>query len=667
MKESISYHMELVDKFTGPSQKFINSAAGMDEALVSLNDSRQEVSLIKSDLEQYDRLKGRLNKHTESLNKAQEQTSALGKEVASTENPSKRQIAQFEKSRRSLEKLRSTNAKYVSDVHTLGSQLNKLGYSVTDMSLAHRKADAQLKKYDKKIIEHTNNVKEQSIQAELSASKEIRRQQRLDRANEYLELRKTRRLERENRIREGEALKHQMAIDRINRKMVANQSRIDSLNSMSSTAMDKGDGLGTTALAASGLFAGAMAAMTASNASVFEDNALATGYGMSYNEFKSNDFVAQQLGLNGEHIGDLSEELKNKLGEVFSVGSNGALDEFSDYVGGYDFSSLSGKSSQDQFLEISQAISNIQDSDKRQYFYDSIMGGEAAKLSQGMDKLGKNYIELYGEAEKYNLTTNEGVEGAKAYSMEMKRFGSIGSSAIAEFSGLMGAELSPIVNQASNDLAQFFLTNRSGIMEFVSSLGSGIGTAYSFITANAGTIATIAKLTAYVYGAYTAFKVVSVGIGLVTKAMALYRTGMVAAATAGGIFNAIMLANPIGLIAAGVAALGVGLYALYENWESIIGGIMDGIEWVTDALGFEDDDNEIKATKTINSNYAASPYAGGAKSYSSADTYQLSVEGGQNPEDTAKAVRSEIKRIEREKERKRRQVMYDSPMFGGSL
>ncbi|AUR88223.1 coil containing protein [Vibrio phage 1.111.B._10N.286.45.E6] len=666
--------MELIDKYTGPSQKFIDAARGMDEELVNLNKSRQKSSSIKADLEQYERLSSKLSDHTVKLTKAQAETTELGKAIATTENPSKRQLLAFERSKNSLEKLRKTNQSYTEDVHKLSGQLRVVGVNTANLSVEHRKADAQIRRFDKSIEAHVKSTKIQSIESAKAANKEILRQQKLDRVNEYLDLRKTRRLERGNRIREGEALKHQMRIDRINRKISKTKATSDRLDGYSVQASEASEGLGVTAAAASGIGATALVAINSINQATAEQSRIAAGYGMSYSQFSANDYAAKQVGLNGENIGDLSEELKNKLGEVFSSGSNGSLDEFSEYVGGFDFSALSGKSSQDQFLAITEEIAKIQDSDKRQYFYDSIMGGEAAKLSQGLDKLGVSYAEAFSQGKKYNLMTDEGVKGAEAYALAYTNVSSVAGSAVREVVGVLGNELAPVMNDISNDMINGFLSHKDSIRAFAGEFASGVRIAYQFVTANSETLATIAKWGGYLFAASVGVKAIAAAVGVATTAMSIYTKGILLYQTAtsaaaigtgllakaGVVFNAVLLANPIGLVIAGVAALSTVIYGLWKHWDSIVGAIKEGVSWAKELFGFGDD-TEISAVnnQTLDTTHNVSSRNGQPVTVQSNDQVNINIPEGANPEETKRLVLETLEQRDRDRALKARQVMYD--------
>jgi len=96
-----------------------------------------------------------------------------------------------------------------------------------------------------------------------------------------------------------------------------------------------------------------------------------------------------------------------------------------------------------------------------------------------------------------------------------------------------------------------------------------------WVKKNPGLVKGIVKVAAVVGGMAAAISVVSGVVGLATKAFGIYKTVLKAGqvvtkiiTAAQWLWNAAMMANPIGLIIAGVAALTVGIYALTKAFSS---------------------------------------------------------------------------------------------------
>lgn len=69
-------------------------------------------------------------------------------------------------------------------------------------------------------------------------------------------------------------------------------------------------------LGAAGLIGGAAAGALAMNAETSEKLGLAKSYGVGVEKYAAWENIGKAAGLNGENIGDLSEELTNKIGEI---------------------------------------------------------------------------------------------------------------------------------------------------------------------------------------------------------------------------------------------------------------------------------------------------------------------------------------------------------------
>jgi TP901 family phage tail tape measure protein len=78
------------------------------------------------------------------------------------------------------------------------------------------------------------------------------------------------------------------------------------------------------------------------------------------------------------------------------------------------------------------------------------------------------------------------------------------------------------------------------------------------------------------------YPVISQMIGGFAASFVTVGTAMAVATAATWLWNTAMLANPVGIVIAGVAALSVGIYALWQNWDSFIGKLKDGWKWIKD-------------------------------------------------------------------------------------
>lgn len=70
------------------------------------------------------------------------------------------------------------------------------------------------------------------------------------------------------------------------------------------------------------------------------------------------------------------------------------------------------------------------------------------------------------------------------------------------------------------------------------------------------------------------------GLLKIAPALGMLRTGLFAAATAARAFGMALLANPVGLIIAGIVAIGLAIYMLWKHWDQVIVWIGGAWDWV---------------------------------------------------------------------------------------
>ncbi|MGR6871252.1 phage tail tape measure protein [Pseudomonas sp. HK3] len=99
---------------------------------------------------------------------------------------------------------------------------------------------------------------------------------------------------------------------------------------------------------------------------------------------------------------------------------------------------------------------------------------------------------------------------------------------------------------------------------------------------------------------------------IISKMIGGFATTFVAVGTAMGVataatwlWNAALLANPVGLVIGGIAALSVGIYAVWENWDVFIGKLKDGWKWIENNISdswvgrWQNDDDDKKGAQKI--------------------------------------------------------------------
>ncbi|EPE0323710.1 hypothetical protein ACSFU7_000927 [Escherichia coli] len=240
--------------------------------------------------------------------------------------------------------------------------------------------------------------------------------------------------------------------DKFNRKL-ARAERLERWKGRAGTVLKTGLGLSV----GSGLtLAAGTTAVLNRNTETAERAGIARSYGVDYETYAAWDSLARLMGLNGENIGDLFEEYRNK---VFDD-DNGATDKgaIQEVFGklGLKAGVMAGKSNQEQVEFLFDRLLQVENEQVAAGMADALFGGEANKIRTWMRLSGKTYRELISEQKRYNLVTKAGADGAVQGHMALSNLSNVLSSSIDEISGQLGKELAPHIQQVTDDLAAWF-------------------------------------------------------------------------------------------------------------------------------------------------------------------------------------------------------------------
>ncbi|HDK1478146.1 TPA: hypothetical protein PRW13_002400 [Escherichia coli] len=240
--------------------------------------------------------------------------------------------------------------------------------------------------------------------------------------------------------------------DKFNRKL-ARAEHLERWKGRAGTVLKTGFGLSV----GSGLtLAAGTAAVLNRNTETAERAGIARSYGVDYETYASWDSLARLMGLNGENIGDLFEEYRNK---VFDD-DNGATDKgaIQEVFGklGLKAGVMAGKNNQEQVEFLFDRLLQVENEQQAAGMADALFGGEANKILTWMRLSGKTYRELISEQKRYNLVTKAGADGAVQGHVALSNLRNVLSSSIDEISGQLGNELAPHIQQVTDDLAAWF-------------------------------------------------------------------------------------------------------------------------------------------------------------------------------------------------------------------
>ncbi|EHL9702549.1 hypothetical protein KCD56_000201 [Salmonella enterica subsp. enterica serovar Infantis] len=208
---------------------------------------------------------------------------------------------------------------------------------------------------------------------------------------------------------------------------------------------------------------GIPAAALAVNANTAEKLGLARSYGVGIEKYAAWDNIGKMAGLNGENVGDLTEELTNKIGEA---GNEKTLNPMLFQIG-LSKKRMAGWDREKQFNEVMSRLSRIKDDKVAASLADQLMGGEANKIVTYMRLTGKTWEQTMEEAKKSNLLTKEGAEGGARAHFAITNLWNAVSSGLADTLGKISNEFAPEIDKAQDSVIAWIKNNQGLIVNSV--------------------------------------------------------------------------------------------------------------------------------------------------------------------------------------------------------
>ncbi len=286
--------------------------------------------------------------------------------------------------------------------------------------------------------------------------------------------------------------------------------------------------------------------------------------------------VIEPLGFDFEQVTDLAEEMINKFGESAGMGEMTGSTADALKMIGLSFEEIKKQSPDQQFETVINSLMAMTDASQAQAAADVLMGAESNRIIAALRNTGMTVDELTENYNKLNFLTDQGVEGSREYAAASNRLKTSISSMAQQFAGLGAKALGPVIVKyteliaknkelISNKINSFLTIIVKNIDNIVKASGMMIGAILVFKTYRAAVFAATLAMNAF----KLAWLVLTAPIKIATAAMAAWNVIQAAAAVEGTILNAVMTANPIGLLIVGITALiGVGAL-LVANWDKV--------------------------------------------------------------------------------------------------
>lgn len=297
--------------------------------------------------------------------------------------------------------------------------------------------------------------------------------------------------------------------------------------------------------------------------------------GMSVEELQRLQYMSNQLGADFGGVQKATNILTKNM-DAARRGSKDTAAAFKTLGVEVKDSSTGALRPQSEVLnETLLQLSMMENQTERNALAFRVFGKGAADLFPILNAGPEGIRNLANEADRLGLVLSEdSVNGLDEFGDAMDQMKLTAQGLGNQVVSQLIPQITPLLQKVTEFVAS------SDVEGFLSSAGDGVvlmGDAIGFLSENASYLLPLLFATV---GAIGAYNIISTIMGL----MSLWKTSTFAMTLAQSGLNAALMANPIGLVVAGIAAL-IGIGALlYMNWDKITKGI--GTLWETNVMPF---------------------------------------------------------------------------------
>lgn len=629
VNRSINLALRLIGRVEAPdNQRAIRQFSTLNSSMDGLNRRTRELQGLQSDI-------GSFQAYTSRLADAEEQTQALDRANQANNRTVHNTHTQITNINNDLSNQRTELARLEQQQRDAGSNSSRYNNQIREQTRAVRSLERQFRTANSTHRQAVRTQQESQVQYERSQEQVTQYRSGLEALRGTL---RRNNVDLNNLDDELTSVRHrftqaQQSSDRFRHSL----SKLNKAGRSFGKFKDSFS-VGTTALSTGLTALGSVTGASMAVQNTSEKVSLAQQYGVDYSTYASWDHGARSLGLDGEKVGDVIEEIRNKKGELSSAGEMKAYTEAMQEIG-IDYKSLEGMAPEQLLYTITNGLSKIEDKEKRDHLADELGSGDIIKMMNAADAKGKTLQDVLEEKKSFSIITDEQAKKTQILTDSFGNFSRVATEAVSYVSTEFASAFLPELNNITSASVSFFKENKGEVKAYVQDLVQTTKSVASFLwehreglavigkfaaglatlTAAVGTVKflfsglstvwnvgaaavgffgdktalTAAKtkiMNAALWGTKVATGAINIGSTALTflaNSTALATAKTVAMNTVMGIsrtamlaFNMACAANPIGLIVTGIAAaVGAG-YMLYENWTSITSGLGAAWDWM---------------------------------------------------------------------------------------
>ncbi|MGR6834765.1 hypothetical protein [Aliivibrio wodanis] len=565
MKMNLSVVMDIVDKVRGPLKGMASDSDHYAKKINEIKKAQSDDTAALHLIDSYKAIGKEVDKSALSLNEAKDKLTALQTRETLATNAKKALNTELEKQVKRLAKLKAHS-------EAAGGSNKKLNKMVLEQSKALKKLRVEATAANKPNAILTNQLAKQAERVARLSRVSGEHNQRLTQVGKVMKKASidVSKLDDEFARLSTNYDRHAPKIDKLSKRYKILQTIMTPFNKVQKTikmpSIETAKNGAMVGGAALGSMAGFGVIIADTAAQVNELSRAAKDVVMPVDALQAMRLQAKGAGAEAEDMDAAIKEMNLRWGEMKTLKSGAMNDYFKDTGNGQAYKDLmSAKNSMEAYQVLLREIAKETDVSKQNFMADEFFGGDSEKmlsvLKAGTDGLNKAKQDLEDTG---GPISQDSIDSA------------------SEFEGTF-KQLSAIINSLK-------ISALTPIMKELSVVFGGIAEKMKYMDWRAEAVEDLRRV---VSGVFTAFKAMGGAVLFLSNNFSEIVATIALVKIAFFALNAVMFANPIGLIVAAVMAAGVAITYLMSKFIDL-GSVMSSIG---NFLGFGDEDD--KAIKKV--------------------------------------------------------------------
>lgn len=362
------------------------------------------------------------------------------------------------------------------------------------------------------------------------------------------------------------------------------QKQAKDLNKELGAGFKKAGAVCATAIGAISVATATLVTSTSATCDRIDD--LSNKIGISRQGFQEWDYI---LGQNGANIESLQMGMKTLVNQIDGVSKGNKNSVATFRALGISIKDSSGKmKNQEQiFEEVVTALQKMPEGAKKAKIANDLLGRSGSELMPLFNSTTEKLAQQREEYKKLGIAiSDEVIDAGNKFGDNSEKLQSV----FRGFGAVIGGQFLPIINE----LTDKFIANMPQIQKSVMPVINGMVGALKFLSEH---MELIIAVTTTVVSTFATFQTITTVINILTTLQKVIQFVTVAQ----GVWNAIMIANPIGAIATAVGLLIGGIVLLVRNWDKVCEAVKKAINAIKEFIGLKPRKKTLEVeTKTSN-------------------------------------------------------------------